>query len=90
MHTRSILRAAALSAFLLLGGIYAFVFPLGHAPDEPAHFAYVLFIAQNGRLPHFYDDNVGYESYQAPLYYTLSAGICKLTMAVAERAGIGD
>jgi hypothetical protein len=35
----------------------------------------VLFIAENGRLPDYYADDVGYESYQAPLYYILSAGV---------------
>lgn len=79
-----------LCAWLVLAGVYAFVFPLGHAPDEPAHFAYVLFIAENGRLPHYYEDEVGYESYQAPLYYTLSAGVCKLTMLAADALNAGD
>ena len=89
-RTRSILRAAALCAFVALASAYAFIFPLGHAPDETAHFAYVLFIAENGRLPDYYADNVGYESYQAPLYYTLSAGVCKLTMLAAQALGTGD
>ncbi len=89
-RTRRILRAVALCAYVALGGVYAFIFPLGHAPDEPAHFAYVLFIAEHGRLPDYYADNVGYESYQAPLYYTLSAGVCKLTMLAAQALGTGD
>jgi 4-amino-4-deoxy-L-arabinose transferase-like glycosyltransferase len=84
-----ILLTAVVGIYLLLGGVYAVVFPLGHAPDEPAHFAYVLFIAENGRLPDYHADDVGYESYQAPLYYTLSAGVCKLTMMAAEAAGGG-
>lgn len=83
------LRVVALCVYLALAGAYALMLPLGHAPDEPAHFAYVLFIAEHGRLPHYYEDNVGYESYQAPLYYTLSAGVCKLTMATAEAVGWG-
>lgn len=78
-----------LVGYLALATAYAFVLPLGHAPDEPAHFAYVLFIAEQGRLPDFYADAVGYESYQAPLYYTLSAAVCKLAMAAAGRLGAG-
>lgn len=86
------LPAVALCIYLVLVCVYAFIFPLGHAPDEPAHFAYVLFIAENGRLPHYHDDDfylddLRYESYQAPLYYTLSAGVCKLTMLAAEALG---
>jgi len=73
---------ACVVVYLALAVTYSFVFPLGQAPDEPAHFQYVLFIAQQGRLPHFYADDVGYESYQAPLYYTLSAAVCKLSWAL--------
>lgn len=72
--------AGCLAAHLMLGVTYAFIFPLGQAPDEPAHFHYALFIARHGRLPSFYADNAGYESYQAPLYYTLCAAVGKLAM----------
>ncbi|MGD9496335.1 MAG: glycosyltransferase family 39 protein [Armatimonadota bacterium] len=81
--------AACLAGYLALAATYGLVLPLGHAPDEPAHFAYVLFVAQHARLPHYYADAVGYESYQAPLYYTLSAAVCKLAMVAAERLGAG-
>ncbi|MFW6155938.1 MAG: hypothetical protein ACOC7J_01355, partial [Armatimonadota bacterium] len=59
-----------LAAYLALSITWAVVLPLGQAPDEPAHFRYALFIAENGRLPDFHADDAGYESYQAPLYYT--------------------
>lgn len=81
---------ACLAGYLALATAYALVLPLGHAPDEPAHFAYVLFIAEHGRLPNFYADQVGYESYQAPLYYTLSAAVCKLAMVAAQSLGAGS
>jgi hypothetical protein len=80
--------AGCLTVYLVLAVTYALVFPPGAAPDEPAHFAYVLFIAENGRLPDYYADDVGYESYQAPLYYILSAGVCKLTMIAADQFAI--
>ncbi|MFP4250379.1 MAG: DUF2142 domain-containing protein [Armatimonadota bacterium] len=73
-----------LAAYLALSITWAVVLPLGQAPDEPAHFRYALFIAENGRLPDFHADDAGYESYQAPLYYTLSAAIGKLTMTGPE------
>ncbi|MGM0493432.1 MAG: DUF2142 domain-containing protein [Armatimonadota bacterium] len=69
-----------LAVYLALSVTWAFVLPLGQAPDEPAHFRYALFIAESGRLPDFHADGAGYESYQAPLYYTLCALIGKLTM----------
>ncbi len=72
---------ACLAIFLALGVANAFIFPLGQAPDEPAHVRYALFIAEHGRLPDFHADSAGYEAYQAPLYYTLCAAIGKLAMA---------
>ncbi len=76
-----------LLVYLALAVTYSFVFPLGQAPDEPAHFQYVLFLAQRARLPDFYrDPQAGYESYQAPLYYTLSAAIGKLPLSLAGGA----
>jgi hypothetical protein len=74
---------ACLIVYLALGVTYAFVFPLGQAPDEPAHFKYALFIAEHGRLPDFHADSAGYEAYQAPLYYTLCAAVGKLAAGVA-------
>ena len=71
---------ACLAVYLALGIAYAVVLPLGQAPDEPAHFQYVLFIAEHGRLADIRVDEPGYEGYQAPLYYTLCAAIGKLAM----------
>jgi hypothetical protein len=73
-----------LAVYLALAVAWAFILPLGQAPDEPAHFRYAIFIAENGRLPDFHADNAGYESYQAPLYYTLCAAVGKLTMIAGE------
>ncbi|MGC9316891.1 MAG: DUF2142 domain-containing protein [Armatimonadota bacterium] len=74
------LLVGCVAAYLVLGVAYALIFPLGQAPDEPAHFRYALFIARHARLPHFHADDAGYESYQAPLYYTLCAAVGKLAM----------
>ncbi len=71
-----------IGAYLVLGAAWATLVPLGQAPDEPGHFRYAAFLAQHGRLPDYYADSAGYESYQAPLYYTLAAAVGKL-------AGIG-
>ncbi|MCD6359636.1 MAG: glycosyltransferase family 39 protein, partial [Armatimonadetes bacterium] len=84
MWTRRFL-PAAIAVYLLLAGAYTHYLPPGQAPDEHAHFEYVLFLAREGRLPRYGVDDVGYESYQAPLYYTLSAAVCKLAMLTAGR-----
>ena len=40
-----------IAVYLALAGAYTHYLPPGQAPDEHAHFEYVLFLAQNGRLP---------------------------------------
>ena len=38
-------------AYLALGGLYALYTPPWQAPDEPAHFNYIRYVAEEGRLP---------------------------------------
>lgn len=70
----------ALPLFVLLGAIYVWVVPVGEAPDEPAHLAYVDHIVAEGSLPSIrlerspYD----YESYQPPLDYLVSAFLLRM------------
>jgi len=80
---------ACIGACLALGAAWATVVPIGQAPDEPGHFRYALFLAQHGRLPDYYADSAGYESYQAPLYYTLAAAVGKLAGIGAETPADG-
>lgn len=76
---------ACLVVYLALAVAYSLVFPLSQAPDEPAHFQYVLFLAEHGHLADFYEDpQAGYESYQAPLYYTFCAAVCKLSLSLSS------
>lgn len=37
--------------YLVLGGLYAVKTPIWQVPDEPAHYNYIRFIAENGTLP---------------------------------------
>ncbi|HKV09696.1 MAG TPA: glycosyltransferase family 39 protein, partial [Thermoanaerobaculia bacterium] len=69
-----------LPLFLLLGAVYAWVVPPGEAPDEPAHLAYVDHIVEQGGLPPAQPsrDLTGYESYQPPLDYLVSAGLLRM------------
>jgi 4-amino-4-deoxy-L-arabinose transferase-like glycosyltransferase len=39
------------SAYLLIGGLYAVYTPSWQAPDEPAHYNYVRYLAENSRFP---------------------------------------
>ena len=70
------LLGAILLLCLVLGAAYSARVPLGEAPDEPAHLAYVHFIARKGRLPATLDERlgVGYRSVWPPLYQGLVAG----------------
>lgn len=67
--------AALLLGFLLLSTLYNASVPLGEGPDEPGHFAYVLFLAREGRLPRQSSDpstsEVPGEGHQPPLAYLL-------------------
>jgi hypothetical protein len=38
-------------AYLIVGGLYALYTPAWQAPDEPAHYNYVRYLAENGRFP---------------------------------------
>jgi 4-amino-4-deoxy-L-arabinose transferase-like glycosyltransferase len=37
--------------YLFIGGLYAVYTPAWQAPDEPAHYNYVRYLAENGRFP---------------------------------------
>lgn len=74
MKARRLVRIV-LPLFVLLGAVYARIVPVGEAPDEPAHLAYVDHVVAEGSLPAAglergpYD----YESFQPPLDYLVSA-----------------
>jgi len=59
-----------LSLFIILGVIYNVITPLWEAPDETAHFPYVLYLIREHRLPVI--GEIG-EDHQPPLYYALGA-----------------
>lgn len=62
-------------AVLALGSAYALAVPVGEAPDEPAHIAYVDYLLAQHALPPLAHPPYGdrYESYQAPLDYAMTA-----------------
>lgn len=65
-----------LAAHLVLGIAYSALNPLGEAPDEADHYAYVSFVGREGRLP------VGAEMTQGkhpPLYYVAAALLTRWT-----------
>jgi 4-amino-4-deoxy-L-arabinose transferase-like glycosyltransferase len=61
-----------LCAFVVLALAYSVIVPLGEAPDEVPHFAYVQFLAQQHRLPANEGAVLG-ESFQPPLFYVTGA-----------------
>lgn len=66
-----------LLVFVLLGAAYAWLVPVGEAPDEPAHLAYVEHVLGERELPPP-DPAAGplaYESFQPPLDYVVSAAL---------------
>jgi 4-amino-4-deoxy-L-arabinose transferase-like glycosyltransferase len=73
-------RAGLALAFVGLGVVYAYVAPIGEAPDEAAHLAYVDHLAATGDLPPLpeAEGDLGYESYQPPLDYAVSAALLRL------------
>lgn len=59
-----------ISAVLLVS--WSLAVPVFEAPDEPAHWHYVLYLHQNGRLP-IYQPGLFEEANSPPLYYLLVA-----------------
>jgi len=55
---------------LVLGLAYSALNPLGEAPDEADHYAYVVYIGQQGRLP---EGTTVTQGKHPPLYYLLAA-----------------
>ncbi|NOZ05526.1 MAG: hypothetical protein GXP41_04120 [Chloroflexi bacterium] len=61
-----------LVAYLLLATAYSITVPLGEAPDEVSHYAYVRTLAREHRLPSPAGMAFG-ETFQPPLYYATAA-----------------
>jgi 4-amino-4-deoxy-L-arabinose transferase-like glycosyltransferase len=69
-----------LSLYLLLAVGYGVINPLFEAPDEQWHYFTAQYIADTGRLPAVasgaaYDEWLGQEAAQPPLYYLLGAAL---------------
>jgi 4-amino-4-deoxy-L-arabinose transferase-like glycosyltransferase len=61
-----------LGAFVLLAIAYSITVPLGEAPDEVSHFAYIQYLLTHHELPPAEGAAAG-ESHQPPLYYFIGA-----------------
>ncbi len=51
IRTQRLLLALIIAAYALLGALYALRTPAWQAPDEPAHYNYVRYVAETGHLP---------------------------------------
>jgi hypothetical protein len=61
-----------LGAFVVVALAFSVIVPLGEAPDEVPHYAYVQYLAEHHRLPAHTGAVLG-ESHQPPLYYAIGA-----------------
>ncbi|MFN8441089.1 MAG: glycosyltransferase family 39 protein [Caldilineaceae bacterium] len=61
-----------LVGYFVLASAYSFVIPLGEAPDEVSHFAYVQTLILHHQFPGQEGAASG-QAHQAPLYYVVSA-----------------
>ena len=59
--------------YILITLLYSFITPAFEAPDETGHFAYMVSIAQQHRLPTLSDIASGTIALHPPLYYCLGA-----------------
>jgi 4-amino-4-deoxy-L-arabinose transferase-like glycosyltransferase len=75
VHPRGGVQLGVLAA--LLATAFSFVTPVGEAPDELAHLAYVRHLAASGRLPDppAVTDGSNYEAHQPPLGYVVPAAL---------------
>lgn len=67
-----------LTLYIAAGIALAVVFPLGEAPDEPAHFTYIRYLALEKKLPILkprYEDNETVAAHHPPGYYALAAAL---------------
>src|SRR3990172_1383363 len=62
------------SFFLILGVYYSINTPLWEAPDEPAHFGNVYYIATYGKLP---GPGTFYTWHESPLYHIIAAQVVR-------------
>lgn len=86
MTRHRLLLSLILLGYLLITLAYGVVNPLFEAPDEHWHYFTAQYIADNGRLPvveEDYDEWLGQEAAQPPLYYALGA----LLIAPLDTAG---
>ncbi len=86
-----LLRYASLGlalAVLALGSAYVLAVPIGEAPDEPAHLAYVSYLLERHALPPLAAPPYGdrYEFYQAPLDYLTTAAAASVLGVRAHEA----
>lgn len=95
-HLRSWARGATLARLAVLvyaaifGTVFAVTIPPFEAPDEPAHLAYIDFVAARAELPNQYGPqalHTGHgisptEGHQPPFYYATAALLLRLTSQV--------
>ncbi len=89
-----IILAVIIGAYAIIAAHLSFSIPLGEAPDEPAQFQYISYIAENRALPTSLEERTaaGYRSDKSPLYHVGAAALAQLfrTDGVQSLKNIGD
>lgn len=89
-----IILAVIIAAYAIIVVHLSFSIPLGEAPDEPAQFQYISYIAENRALPTAQEERTaaGYRSDKSPLYHVGAAALAQLfrTGGVQSLKNIGD
>lgn len=81
LSTRDRFLHIVLIVFVILSLGWSLAVPVFEAPDEPDHLQYVLFVADNLRVPNLWTDAhaAGIEALQPPLYYLILGTLVRLT-----------
>lgn len=78
-------RAMVVAVFVAVAGAYSALTPVWEAPDEPAHFDYVVHLRAARALPDQRVDPIE-TSHHPPLYYALAA-LASLPADLSDRSG---
>ena len=65
-----------LAIYLLLAGAYSVALPLGEAPDEADHYAYIVYLGENHSLP---EGTTVTQAKHPPLYHAAAAALTAWT-----------
>ncbi|MFA5191945.1 MAG: glycosyltransferase family 39 protein [Verrucomicrobiia bacterium] len=83
-------RSLVLAAYVVVGVLWSVCVPTFEAVDENDHFAYIVFLAREHRLPALVGQQpeAGNQDYQPPAYHAMVACVYRALFENAEVAGL--